>query len=243
MSNSLLISVAACDVRVALVEDGRLAEFYLESRTRNGPTGNIYQGRVLRLLPGMAAAFVNIGLERPAYLFAEDVSAREDEFYSLWLKDEPGEAQPSQTAAGRHRRPSPRRPGGPGPGAPGAPGDQRSPSHHPHHPGGPFSGVHSYPDPTGHLPADHRRNRAPAPADPAGGSEVRGRRLHRPHRQPRPEPGKTPAGTGLFDLPLAEDSPQERRGFGSGPAPSRTGHRPPGGARALFPGDRPGPGG
>lgn len=92
MSNSLLISVAACDVRVALVEDGRLAEFYLESRTRHGPTGNIYKGRVLRLLPGMAAAFVNIDLERPAYLFAEDVSTREDEFYSLWLKDEPGEA-------------------------------------------------------------------------------------------------------------------------------------------------------
>ncbi len=90
MSNSLLISVAACDVRVALVEDGRLVEFYLENRTRNGPTGNIYKGRVLRLLPGMAAAFVNIGLERPAYLFAEDVSAAEDEFYHLWLKDEPG---------------------------------------------------------------------------------------------------------------------------------------------------------
>ena len=92
MSNSLLISVAACDVRVALVEDGRLVEFYLENRTRNGPTGNIYKGRVLRLLPGMAAAFVNIGLERPAYLFAEEVSAREDEFYSLWLKEEPGAA-------------------------------------------------------------------------------------------------------------------------------------------------------
>jgi ribonuclease G len=94
MANSLLISVAACDVRVALVEDGRLAEFYLESRAGNGPTGNIYLGRVLRLLPGMAAAFVNIGLERPAYLFAEDVTPREDEFYSLWLKDEPEDASP-----------------------------------------------------------------------------------------------------------------------------------------------------
>ncbi len=90
MSNSLLISVAAGDVRVALVEDGRLAEFHLESRARNGPTGSIYKGRVVKLLPGMAAAFVNIGLDRPAYLFAEDASAGEDEFYSLWLKDEPG---------------------------------------------------------------------------------------------------------------------------------------------------------
>lgn len=96
MSNTLLISVSACDVRVALVEDGRLAEFYLESRTRSGPTGNVYQGRVLRVLPGMASAFVNIGLEQPAYLFAEDVSPREDEFYSLWLKDEPGEAPRSK---------------------------------------------------------------------------------------------------------------------------------------------------
>ena len=103
MSNSLLISVADCDVRVALVEDGRLVEFYLESRTNHGPTGNIYKGRVIRLLPGMAAAFVNIGLERPAYLFAEDVSAREDEFYSLWLKDEPGAASARQIAPGCHR--------------------------------------------------------------------------------------------------------------------------------------------
>ena len=96
MANLLLISAAACDVRVALIEDGRLAEFYLESRTRNGPTGNIYKGRVLRLLPGMAAALVDLGLERPAYLFAEEVSAREDEFYSLWLKDEPGAAARSK---------------------------------------------------------------------------------------------------------------------------------------------------
>jgi ribonuclease G len=99
MANLLLISAAACDVRVALIEDGRLAEFYLESRTRNGLTGNIYKGRVLRLLPGMAAAFVDLGLERPAYLFAEEVSAREDEFYSLWLKDEPGAAARSKPSA------------------------------------------------------------------------------------------------------------------------------------------------
>jgi ribonuclease G len=92
MANSLLISVAAGDVRVALVEDGRLAEFYLENRSRTGPTGNIYRGRVLRLLPGLAAAFVNIGLERPAYLFAEDAVAQDDEFRSLWLKDEAEEA-------------------------------------------------------------------------------------------------------------------------------------------------------
>jgi ribonuclease G len=100
MANSLLISVADCDVRVALVEDGRLAEFFLENRFRTGPVGNIYRGRVLRLLPGLAAAFVDLGLERPAYLFAEDVAAQDDEFQRLWLKDEPEEApRPKQPPA------------------------------------------------------------------------------------------------------------------------------------------------
>ncbi len=92
MANLLLISVAPCDTRLALVEDGRLAEFYLQTHTHPGPVGNIYKGRVLKLLPGMAAAFVEVGLERPAYLFADDVKAEEDEFYGLWLKDEPLEA-------------------------------------------------------------------------------------------------------------------------------------------------------
>ncbi len=88
MPNLLLISVAECDTRVALVEDGRLAEFYVESHPRDSVVGNVYKGRVVKLLPGMAAAFVDLGLERPAYLFAEEVTAQEDEFYQLWVKEE-----------------------------------------------------------------------------------------------------------------------------------------------------------
>jgi ribonuclease G len=100
MSNLLLISVAECDTRVALVEDGRLAEFYVESHPGNGLVGNIYKGRVVKLLPGMAAAFVDLGLGRPAYLFAEEVTVQEDEFYQLWLKDElPAVAEPRRRPA------------------------------------------------------------------------------------------------------------------------------------------------
>jgi ribonuclease G len=89
MANLLLISVSEWDTRVAFLEDGRLAEFYVEGRDQNGPVGNIYKGRVIRLLPGMAAAFVEVGLDRPAYLFAEDVTTRqEDEFFQVWLKGE-----------------------------------------------------------------------------------------------------------------------------------------------------------
>jgi ribonuclease G len=101
MANLLLISVTECDTRVAFLEDGRLAEFYVEGRAQNGPVGNIYKGRVLRLLPGMAAAFVDVGLERPGYLFAEDITAQEDEFFQVWLKGEMDES-----SAGRRLPPA-----------------------------------------------------------------------------------------------------------------------------------------
>jgi ribonuclease G len=96
MANLLLISVTDCDTRVAFLEDGRLAEFYVEGRAQNGPVGNIYKGRVTKLLPGMAAAFVDVGLERPAYLFAEDVTAQEDEFFQVWLKGGMDETPPTR---------------------------------------------------------------------------------------------------------------------------------------------------
>jgi len=92
MPNLLLISVTEWDTRVAFLEDGRLAEFSVEGRAQNGPVGNIYKGRVTRLLPGMAAAFVDVGLDRPAYLFAEDVTVQEDEFFQVWLKGEVDES-------------------------------------------------------------------------------------------------------------------------------------------------------
>src|SRR5665647_2065779 len=63
MANLLLISVTEWDTRVAFLEDGRLAEFYVEGQSQNGPVGNVYKGRVTRLLPGMAAAFVDVGLD------------------------------------------------------------------------------------------------------------------------------------------------------------------------------------
>ncbi|MBU4448738.1 MAG: ribonuclease E/G, partial [Proteobacteria bacterium] len=96
MPNLLLISVTEWDTRVAFLEDGRLAEFYVEGQSQNGPVGNVYKGRVTRLLPGMAASFVDVGLDRPAYLFAEDVIAQEDEFFQVWLKGEIDENPPSR---------------------------------------------------------------------------------------------------------------------------------------------------
>lgn len=70
----ILIDSNPFEKRLALVEDGRLAEFYVERLKDRGITGNIYKGRIVRVLPGMQAAFVEIGLERTAFLHASDVS-------------------------------------------------------------------------------------------------------------------------------------------------------------------------
>ncbi|MDD2900922.1 MAG: Rne/Rng family ribonuclease [Syntrophales bacterium] len=101
MANTLLVSVAECDTRVALLEEGRLAEFYLERHHQSDPTGNIYKGRVTKVLPGLGAAFVDVGLSRPGYLFVEEVSDRFDDFFNFWLKDQQESAETPEPPARR----------------------------------------------------------------------------------------------------------------------------------------------
>lgn len=74
MSEEILINVSTRETRVAIVESGTLQEILVERTNRRGLVGNIYMGRVLRLLPGMQAAFVEIGLERAAFLHASDMN-------------------------------------------------------------------------------------------------------------------------------------------------------------------------
>lgn len=75
MAADLIINAASYEVRIALVEHGELVEFYLERPVEKGLVGNIYYGRVVRVLPGMQAAFVDIGLERNGFLYVDDVTA------------------------------------------------------------------------------------------------------------------------------------------------------------------------
>jgi len=73
MSAEILVNVSPREVRAALVEEGVLQEIFLERANRRGLISNIYKGRVSRVLPGMQAAFVDIGLERTAFLHASDI--------------------------------------------------------------------------------------------------------------------------------------------------------------------------
>lgn len=78
MSEEILINDAATETRVALVESGMLQEVYVERSRSKGLVGNIYVGRVMRVLPGMQAAFIDIGLERASFLHVNDMVRREE---------------------------------------------------------------------------------------------------------------------------------------------------------------------
>lgn len=78
MSEEILINVTPQETRVAIVENGVLQEVHIERARARGIVGNIYLGRVARILPGMEAAFIEIGLERAAFLHASDVRPATD---------------------------------------------------------------------------------------------------------------------------------------------------------------------
>ncbi|WP_437732270.1 Rne/Rng family ribonuclease [Sorangium sp. So ce1335] len=77
--NLLVINVDIRETRVALIENGIIAELHLERESSKGTLGNIYLGKVSRVLPGMQAAFIDVGLERAAFLHVEDL-IRPDDF-------------------------------------------------------------------------------------------------------------------------------------------------------------------
>lgn len=73
MSSEILINITPQETRVAAVENGVLQEVYIERRKRRGIVGNIYKGRVSRVLPGMQAAFIDMGLDRTGFLHRNDI--------------------------------------------------------------------------------------------------------------------------------------------------------------------------
>ncbi len=84
MANSLiLINADGPETRVALIDGGLLSDLYIERKRERGIAGNIYKGRVERVLPGMQAAFINIGLEKSAYLHVSDVRGTPDDLKRL----------------------------------------------------------------------------------------------------------------------------------------------------------------
>ena len=79
MNKELYVSSTPHETKVALVEDDQLAEVFFERENEYTLAGSIYKGRVTRVLPGMQSAFVDIGLERDAFLYVSDFLELADE--------------------------------------------------------------------------------------------------------------------------------------------------------------------
>lgn len=69
----LLISYTPFEIRVGLIEEGQLVEMYIERPSEKGLVGNIYKGKVVRVVPGINSAFLDLGLPRTAFLFGDDL--------------------------------------------------------------------------------------------------------------------------------------------------------------------------
>ena len=91
MANELIMNVTLGETRVARLENGVVAELFIERQQEGGVVGNIYKGKVVRVLPGMQAAFVEVGLDRTAYLHVSDVVEETD-----WDDDDEEESKSSR---------------------------------------------------------------------------------------------------------------------------------------------------
>src|ERR671927_1983303 len=103
MPKELIVSVNGREKKIAIIENGKVSEFYIErGEGQQGIVGNIYKGRVMRVLPGMQSAFVDIGLERDAFLYVSDFFDEEEEFERIVVdkkKTEGADDEAAQRAA------------------------------------------------------------------------------------------------------------------------------------------------
>jgi ribonuclease G len=97
MTKEMIISSNDHETRVAILEDDLVAELFVERERQRGVVGNIYKGRVSKVLPGMQSAFVDIGLERDGFLYVSDVAQTVDELDRLEAAEE-GEGEPAEAS-------------------------------------------------------------------------------------------------------------------------------------------------
>jgi Rne/Rng family ribonuclease len=94
MATELIVNASLPETRIALMENGEIQEILIERAQGKGIVGNIYKGRVTRVLPGMQAAFIDIGLEKAAFLYVDDVFVHSD----MWKEEEGVEEELEESA-------------------------------------------------------------------------------------------------------------------------------------------------
>ncbi len=135
MTKEMIISSSAHETRVAILEEDQVAEIFIERERHRGVVGNLYKGRVSKVLPGMQSAFVDLGLERDGFLYVSDVIATFEEFDRLETDEDDSSDAPG-TTGGASARQAPalagNQPAAPSGQAPAAGNGGAGPSKYPH---------------------------------------------------------------------------------------------------------------
>src|SRR4029450_1913129 len=115
MTKEMIISSSAHETRVAILEEDQVAEVFIERERSRGVVGNLYKGRVSKVLPGMQSAFVDLGLERDGFLYVSDVVAPAAESARLETEEDEPPSLPRENgaAASASQGPTPARRSGP----------------------------------------------------------------------------------------------------------------------------------
>ncbi len=100
MTKEMIVSSSAHETRVAILEEDQVAEIFIERERHRGVVGNLYKGRVSKVLPGMQSAFIDLGLERDGFLYVTDVIPSTEEFDRLETdEDDPAPSLPRENGA------------------------------------------------------------------------------------------------------------------------------------------------
>src|SRR3982751_3618067 len=100
MTKEMIVSSNGHETMVAILEDDLVAEIFVERERQRGVVGNVYKGRVSKVLPGMQSSFIDVGLERDGFLYVTDVGDTLEEFDRLESADEEGNGK-GNTEPGR----------------------------------------------------------------------------------------------------------------------------------------------
>src|SRR5207244_8181128 len=104
MTKEMIISSNGHETMVAILEDDLVAEIFIERERQRGVVGNVYKGRVSKVLPGMQSSFIDLGLERDGFLYVAEVIDTLEEFEKLESGDEDDKTSRERT---RERAPAP----------------------------------------------------------------------------------------------------------------------------------------
>src|SRR5215813_1176601 len=90
MHKEMIVSTNGHETMVAILEDDQVAEVFVERERQRGVVGNVYKGRVSKVLPGMQSSFIDIGLERDGFLYVAEVIDTLEEFEKLEAEEDGG---------------------------------------------------------------------------------------------------------------------------------------------------------